>query len=107
MYPTKEDEVILQKMHKLDQEIMALTKQLTDKYRDKYAQINVGWRKKERGAKVRITGGHFQFGRFLFLCMAVNKKDEIINGDAWTREYRPFSHIDLLPTTQQPKEQKQ
>jgi hypothetical protein len=96
MTPDKRDLKTLQKLHELDQETLALSKWLTDKYRNRYVTIMRGWRKGEKGAKAIITGGCFHNGSFLFLCMAVNKKDEIINGDAWTRGYRPFSDIELI-----------
>lgn len=97
MQPDKRDLKTLQKLRGLEQETLALSKWLTDKYRNRYVTISRGRRKGEKGAKAIITGGCFRNGGFYFLCMAVNKKDEIINGDAWTREYRPFSDIDLLP----------
>lgn len=99
----KRDLKTIQKLHELDQETLALTKWLTDKYRNRYVTITRGWRKGEKGARAIITNGIFYNGSFLFLCMAVNKKDEIINGDAWTREYRPISDIEFVVSSKQSK----
>jgi hypothetical protein len=90
-----DDTDAIQKMHALDQEILHLSKAVIDKHRNKYVRITRGWRKGEKGAKAIITDGGFINGCMYFLCMAVTKKDKIINGDAWTREYRPASDFEL------------
>lgn len=92
------DTKAVQQMLDLDQQILHLSTSIVDKYRNKYVTITKGWRKGEKGAKAIITGGMFYHGEMLFLCMVVNKKDQIINRDAWTRKYRPASSFELITT---------
>lgn len=91
-----DDKAVEAEMQNLDRTIQEKLIHFREKYVGKMVRIVRGWRVGEKGAKAIIDGVIFYNGEVWFLCMATNRRGEKINGDAWTREYRPVEDFELL-----------
>lgn len=92
----KQDLKVANILHELDQSTLNEIKHFQKKYVGRYVTITRDWRKGAKGSRAVIDSVIFSDGRILFLCMAVNSKNEKINGDAWTREFRPCEDFELI-----------
>lgn len=92
---TEEEKSICQKCHALTRQANESLDPLRKKYVGAKVVLTKGWRKGEKGSKAVITEVTEYYGEVLFLCMVINKKGEIVNGDAYTREYREATDFDI------------
>lgn len=90
------DAQIAEEIHRLDQDILYKLQHFRDKYIGKKVRLTKGWRKREKGSLAVIDSVIFHESRVLFLCMVINRAGERVNGDAYTREFRPFTDFELI-----------